>query len=73
MTVVSMVSTLSSYAIGQKLFDERDIYIANYIIASAIIIVAYFCSNLLLRFIYSNLHTVKKGHTNEERLRCISL
>ncbi|MCR5829583.1 MAG: GGDEF domain-containing protein [Lachnospiraceae bacterium] len=67
-TVISLVSTLISYFVGHHLFDENDIYIANYIIASAIVIVAYFCSNLLLRFIYSQLHTVKKGHTNEERL-----
>ncbi len=67
-TVISMISTLSSYIVGNLLFEEHDVYISNYIIASAIIIVAYFCSNLLLRFIYSQLHTVKVGHTNEERL-----
>ncbi|MCR5431239.1 MAG: GGDEF domain-containing protein [Lachnospiraceae bacterium] len=67
-TVISLISTLTSYIVGHKFFDESDIFISNYIIASAIIIIAYFCSNLLLRFIYSQLHTVKKGHTNEERL-----
>jgi diguanylate cyclase len=67
-TVISMISTISSFIVGNLLFEEHDVYISNYIIASAIIIVAYFCSNLLLRFIYSQLHTVKVGHTNEERL-----
>lgn len=68
MTIVSLLSTFSSYLITKELFGDVYITLANYIIACAVIIMSYFCSQLLIRYIFTQLVTVSEGVKNEKSL-----
>ncbi len=68
MTVVSLLSTFSSFLITKHVFGDEYITLANYVVACAIIIISYFCSTLLIRYIFTQLVTVSEGVKNEKSL-----
>jgi len=68
MTIVAMASTFSSYLVNKAILGFENILLSNYIIACAIIVVTYFCSHLLIRYIFTQMVSVSEGVKNERAL-----